>query len=75
MVFGVSLRAVVTGLLAIPFSIILGEFMGYLLPLWNTNHWLLESFQALTDSMLAIVLLSCLVMVIANAVTRSEVGR
>jgi len=70
---GTSYRAILTALLSIPFVIVVGEVLGYVLPLYNSNHWLVDALQGVADNALAIAFLGALMMIVAAAVTQSRV--
>jgi len=74
MPFGVSFRAALTALMAIPFIIVLSRVMGHLVPLFNApDHWLSEGFRSIGDVGLTVAVLSALIMLVARAVIQSEV--
>jgi hypothetical protein len=72
---GTTFRAVITGFLVIPFAILLGEVIGVVVPMWQTNHWLADAMTGVADNALALGLLGALMMVIAASVTQSKVAR
>lgn len=72
---GVSYRAALTALLSIPMVIILGEVLGEVVPMYQTNHWLADALTGVADNALAIALIGALMMIIAASVTQSEVRR
>lgn len=74
--FGVSLRAAMTALLMPPLAAILGRILEELIPLFNAPDSLLATtFTAVSDYALAIGLLGAGMMLVASAVTESEVAR
>lgn len=74
MPFGVSLRAAGAAVAMPPMAAILGELLGEMVPLFNaSNSMLATSFNAIAEHALTLGLLSALILLIASAVTESEV--
>jgi TRAP-type C4-dicarboxylate transport system substrate-binding protein len=74
MPFGVTFRAVATGVVAAPITAILAKVLGELTPMFNApNHWLTQAFVGVSDHAFTIALLSALAMIIVRSITESQV--
>lgn len=74
MPFGVTLRAVGTGVAAAPIVAILAKILGEMTPLFNApGHWLTDVFTGISNHALTIAVLSALIMIIVASITESEV--
>lgn len=72
--FGVTIRAAFTAALMPVAAAILGRILEELIPLFNApDSMLAQTFTAVSDNALLIGLLAALVMLLAAAVTESEV--
>lgn len=74
MVFGVTLRGAGALALGTLLTIIDDEIMGYIIDVMNhPDHWLVEGFQAIVKWDTTILVIGVVVMILANALVRSEV--
>lgn len=74
MVFGVSLRGAATLGLGALITIIDDEVMGYLIPQMNhSSNWLVQGFQTVVKWDTTILVFAVAVMLISNAIIRSDV--
>jgi hypothetical protein len=73
MVFGVTLRGAAALALGTLLTIIDDEIMGYVIDAMNhPDHWLVGTFESIVIWDTTILLIGVIVMVLANALVRSD---